>query len=48
MSKETNCPILDKGHKFIYDPILSGSDKSVFICVCGKEQIEHEDAGTGA
>ncbi len=47
MSNET-CTLFEKGHKFVYDAERSGSDKSVFYCLCGKEQIEHEDAGTGA
>jgi len=43
------CPKnLNEGHKFEYDTESSGTDKSVFLCRCGKEQIEHEDAGTGA
>lgn len=43
------CPSnINEGHKFEYDTESSGTDKSVFLCRCGKEQIEHEDAGTGA
>ena len=41
------CPIYTE-HKYFYDSESSGSDKSVFRCICGKEVIEHEDCGTGA
>lgn len=41
-----NCSIYET-HQFIYDADRSGIDKSVFVCICGREQIEHEDTGTG-
>lgn len=41
------CPVFEE-HQFNYNFELSGVDKSVFTCVCGAEEVEHEDAGTGA
>lgn len=34
------------GHAFEFD--FADSEKSVFVCLCGEEVIEFEDAGTGA
>ncbi len=50
MTKITRQPCttsLDGEHSYTFDA-SSGSDKSVFCCVCGDVIIEHEDAGTGA
>lgn len=41
------CPIFEE-HEFNYSAELSGVDKSVWSCICGEQQVEFEDAGTGA
>ena len=44
-----NCTIFpNKQHVYTFDATSSGTEKSVFCCVCGEELIEWEDAGTGA
>lgn len=48
MSNPNNrCPIFEY-HQYNYNADSSTVDKSVFTCPCGAEQVEHEDAGTGA